>query len=356
VRIWNLDAHAAVITDVKKQLGELGNQVDSWNLTGHYWTQNLPQRTSWRGFKTDFIWDYSPEKCKEEHGEHLAQYDANLVCYPPLMVRLFDRIEKPMIQYLPVRYDLWTTDVRSRWESYHQWFMDRTREKRLYVAANSLYDVYYCKYFTGLEPAYIPSICDYVGVQYAPENRPPLLWDSRSEKISHLFMGEINGLQTPRGYYSGRYEWANLVKHKAIIHVPYNASIMSFFEHYWMNIPLFVPTREYMMELKRAYGAIGEITHNQCANHAPPGSFVKNGTFNAPDPNEYDDIESLLFWSQWWDMYTMPHITYFSSIQDLREKLLTVDLQKISMAMKEHNKVRKASALRKWAEFIGGVK
>jgi hypothetical protein len=355
MKIWNLDAHASVITDVKKQLGELCHQVDSWNLSGHFWTQNLPHRPNWRGFKLDFIWDYSPDKCKEEHGEHLAQYDANLVCYPPLMVRLFDKIEKPMIQHLPVRYDLWTTDNRERFESYQKWFLDRVAEKRLYVSANSLYDVMYCKYFTGIEPTYIPSICDYVGVQYAPEDRPTLIWDSRSEKITQLFTGEIQGLQTPRGYYGGKYEWSNLVKHKAIIHVPYNASIMSFFEHYWMNIPLFVPTREYMMRLKQGYGAIGEITHNQCANHAPPGSFI-GGTFDAPDPNQYDDIESLYFWSQWWDMYTMPHITYFDSIHDLREKLLTVDLQKISAAMKATNQIRKASALKKWASFIEGVK
>jgi hypothetical protein len=55
-------------------------------------------------------------------------------------------------------------------------------------------------------------------------------------------------------------------------------------------------------------------------------------------------------------MFTMPHITYFDSIHDLREKLLTVDLQKISTNMKATNQIRKASALKKWATFIEGVK
>jgi hypothetical protein len=246
------------------------------------------------------------------------------------------------------------TDNRQRWDSYHNWFIERVNQKRLYVAANSQYDVEYCRFYTGITATYIPSICDYVNVQYQPEGRPTLIWDSRSEKVTQLFMGEIKGLQTPRGFYGGKYEWSNLVKHQAIIHVPYNASIMSFFEHYWMNIPLFVPTREYMMELKTHYGAISEITHNQCANHAPPSKFG-TGTFDAPSPNEYDDIESLYYWSQYWDMFTMPHITYFNSIHDLREKLATVDLQKISASMKAHNQIRKVSALKKWAEFIGGI-
>jgi len=88
---------------------------------------------------------------------------------------------------------------------------------------------------------------------------------------------------------------------------------------------------------------------------APPGSFGK-GTFDAPDPNEYNSLDSLYFWSQWWDMYVMPHITYFNSLKDLREKLSTMDLRKISENMRAHNQIRKASALKKWAEFIGGVK
>lgn len=355
MKIWNLDAHSAVITDVQKQLGELGHTVDSWNLTGHHWTQGLPHRPNWRGFKLDFIWDYSPDKCKEEHGEHLAKYDANLVCYPPLMVRLFDKIEKPMIQYLPVRYDLWTSDNFQRWQSYHEWWQERIHQKRLYVAANSLYDVMYAKYWTGIEPAYIPSLCDYVGVDYRQEDRQFLLWDSRSEKVQSLFLQEIQGLATPRGFYGGKYEWANLVRHKGIIHVPYNASIMSFFEHYWMNIPLFVPTREYMVQLRQTYGAISEITHRQCANNYPPGSFG-TGTFNAPDPNEYNDPQALYWWTQYWDMYNLPHITYFSSIPDLREKLLTTDLAKVSAAMKATNVTRKADALKKWAAFMETVK
>ena len=356
MRLWNLDAHSAVITDVKRQLEELGHSVDSWNLTGHNWTQGLPHRPNWRGFKLDFIWDYSPEKCKEEHGEHLAKYDANLVCYPPLMVRLFDAIDKPMIQYQPVRYDLWTTDNRERWDSYQAWFLERTSQGRLHVAANSLYDVQYTKYYTGVEPLYIPSICDYVGVEYADEGRTPLLWDSRSDKVTALFTTNLPDLKTPRGYYGGRYEWANLVKHKAIIHVPYNASIMSFFEHYWMCIPLFVPTKEYMIELKLKYDAIGEITHNQCANHAPPCRFQAIGTFDAPNPNEYDDPEALHWWMRFWDMYSMPHITYFHSIADLKDKLKSADLNAISARMRAVNIERKAFAKNRWAEFLEYVK
>lgn len=355
MKIWNLDAHSAVITDVKRQLEYIGHSVDSWNLTGHHWTQGLPHRPSWRGFKLDFIWDYSPEKCKEEHGEHLAQYDANLVCYPPLMIRLFDKIEKPMISYLPVRYDLWTTDNRERWESWQQWFGERVREKRLYVAANSLYDVYYCKYFTGIEPAYIPSICDYVGVQYAPEDRPALLWDSRSDNVQSIFLQNVDNLVQPRAFYGGRYEWANLVKHKCVVHVPYNASIMSIFEHYWMNLPILVPTPSYMLELKALYGAISEITHRQCANHYPPGSFGK-GTFNAPDPNEYDDLESLRWWMRYWDVYNLPEIIEFNSLQDLKHKLVTTDFKAVSERMKAVNSNRKQDAYYRWKKFIEGVK
>lgn len=356
MRIWNTDGHAAVITDVKKQVEAVGHSVDSWNLSGHHWTQGLPHRPTWRSFKLDVIWDYSPEKCKQEHGEHLSNYDAMLVCYPPCLVRIFDAMEKPMIQNLCVRYDLWTSDNQQRWESYQEWFIERHKQGRLHLVANSLYDVEYCRYFTGITPKYIQSISDYVGEsKYNPDGRPPLIHDARSQKVISLFTSEIPGLQTARAFYGGNYKWEDIPRHKAMVWVPYNASIMSFYENYWMGIPIFCPTQEYLIELKASYSAVGEITHRQCSNHYPPGSFGK-GTFDAPDPNQYDDLEATAWWFKYFDFYTFPHITYFSSLADLREKLATTDLQEVSRKMIEHNLVRKTQALDGWRDFLATVK
>jgi hypothetical protein len=196
-------------------------------------------------------------------------------------------------------------------------------------------------------------MCDYSTVQYAPDGRGPLLMDSRSEDLTSTFIGEAPGLQNIRRTY-GRYDWETIAKHKCFIWVPYNASIMSFFEHYTYNVPILVPTKEFMLELKQRWGAIGEITHRQCSNHYPPGSWGK-GIYDAPDPNQYNDPASLRHWMNYWDMYCFPHVQYFGCFNELREKLEKTDWMAVSQQMKTFNASRKVEILRKWDAFIRKV-
>jgi hypothetical protein len=350
VKLFNLDAHCSVITDDAKQLQAIGHEVDSHNLTGHHWVMGLPPRPTWGKFKLDFIWDYTPKMAKEEHGAELAKYDGFLGTFPPLLMRLFQDFGKPMFLHMPVRYDFWTSNHEQRWRDWHAWFCGMYERGRLHVAANSLFDVEYCRYFTGIRPLYIQSLCDYTGIQYRGDLPTALLWDSRSEKVTEYFVGRLPNVQQVRKAY-GRYDWATVARHKAIIHVPYNASIMSIFEHYAMGIPIFVPSPDFMLILKRTCGAIGEIAWRQCANRAPAGSFIP-GTFDAPDPNEYDDPESLRWWMRYWDCYNLPHIQQFDSLDDLEDKLSTTDLAAVSARMIEHNKVRKLNNHADWTAFM----
>jgi hypothetical protein len=254
-----------------------------------------------------------------------------------------------------VRYDLWTSDVKDRWHDWHYWFGKAVRDGRLFVSANSLYDVQYCHYFTGIKPEFIPSMCDYSGLSYTGELDTTLIWDARSERVHSLFAQSNPNIRPVRGLYPGRYDWKNIPKHKAIVHVPYNASIMGFYEHYAMNIPLFVPTPKYVVSLRASHGAIGEITHRQCANNVPPGSFAK-GTFDAPDPNEYNDPESLLWWTQYWDMYNLPHVIQFESVDDLNAKLKSTNFKAVSEAMKVTNAARKIDIVGRWKAFMEKIK
>lgn len=350
MKLFNLDAHCSVITDDKRQLEAIGHQVDSVNLTGHHWVMGLPSRPNWGRFKLDFIWDYTPKMAKEEHGAALAGYDGFLGTYPPLMMRLFQDFGKPMFLHLPVRYDLWTSDHEQRWVDWQGWFCGMYEKGRLHVAANSLYDVEYCKYFSGITPRYIPSLCDYASWGWTGDIQTALLWDSRSDLVSNYFCDRLPNVKQVRRHY-GKYEWQQISRHRAIIHVPYNASIMSMFEHYAMGIPIFVPTPDFMIYLKRTAGAIGEITHRQCANKYPPGSW-RPGTFDAPDPNEYDDPEALRWWMRYWDCYTLPHIQQFESLEDLEHKLRSLDLFAISKAMHEENTRRKLTIQASWCDFI----
>lgn len=355
MRIFSLEAHCSVIEDVKRQLQPLGHQVDCVNLTGHTFVFGIPKVHSFGSFKLDYIWDYSPEKMRAEHPE-LEKYDAFMVNYPPLLIRKFEAFGKPMVMNACVRFDHYTCDNKERWESWVSWFKEAVAAKRLYPLANSLYDQAYMKYFSGVDCPYIPSMCDYHGLRYSGENPTPLLWETRSEKLRHLFASELPEVREVRSLYSGRYEWSNLVKHKAIIHIPFNASQMSFFEHLSMGIPIFVPTPEYLVQLKFSYGALSEITDRQTRNNYPPGSWGK-GTFEAPDPNEYNDPEVLLWWMRYYDQYTLsPYVIRFESLAHLRELLKTTDYAEVSRCMVGANLFRKLEITKRWDSFMDTVR
>jgi hypothetical protein len=354
MRIFNLDAHISVISDIKKNLESIGHSVTSVNLTGHNFVMNLPRVERFGRFKLDFIWDYTPGMMKEEHGERLKDYDAFLVAYPPLLIRKFEKLGKPMIVDLCVRYDHYTCNNQARWTDWHNWFCEAVKSKRLFPVANSLYDMEYTRYFTGLTVPLIPSICDYHGLDYVGDIDTALLWDSRADKVKALFSSEVPEARDLRALYP-RYDWKQIVRHKAIVHIPYNASQMSLFEHYSMNVPILAPTPEFLINLRTAYGALNEITDRLTSSGYPPGSWGK-GTFDAPDPNEYNDPQALLWWTQYYDVYNLPHVIRFDSLKELRHKLATTDFKAVSEKMKATNVHRKADILFRWKSFLEGVK
>lgn len=356
MKLFDLDAHCSVVEDMRRQLQPLGHQVDVHNLTGHAFVFGNKPLCNWGSFKLDFIWDTKPEGIRAEHPE-LEAYDAFSVCYPPPLLRLFDDFQKPMIAYLPVRFDLWTSDNEDRERSWLAWVLNRHDEGRLHFASNSRYDVEYLRYYTGIEATYIPSLCDYTGLKWNPQHPTALLWDSRSERVTDLFCSMLPSQveQVRRKY--GRYEWAQVSSHRAIVHVPYNASIMSFFEHYAMGMPIFVPSPDLMLSLKNSCGAIGEITHRQCANNYPPGSFIK-GRDDRPDPNEYNDLDSLRYWMRYWDFYQdWPGVKTFDSLSELGS-LLRDDalLQTMSRDALASIAGRKADNQVLWQKFLEAVK
>jgi hypothetical protein len=119
------------------------------------------------------------------------------------------------------------------------------------VAGNNLYDSEYIKYFTGLSPQLLPSFCDYIDEKYSPSLPGFILWPIHNYGFANLFITgyhtackQINCTETlfaVRQKYP-HYKYSDLTAHQGIVYVPYQVSVMSMFEHYRMNIPLFYPS------------------------------------------------------------------------------------------------------------------
>lgn len=140
--------------------------------------------------------------------------------------------------------------------------------------------------------------------------------------------------------YPGRYEYQDLANHPAMIHMPYQVSVMSFFEQYRMNLPLFYPSLDFLVDLQLNYAVLSERTwariHGRGAIEKSdiPKHISYKGQY---DPNNERDRTSMRYWLALSDFYIKPHIQYYDSWDDLIQKLLTVDLRAVSEKMKQHN-------------------
>ncbi len=202
------------------------------------------------------------------------------------------------------------------------------------IAANNLYDAEYIRYFTGIKAIVIPSLCTYPIVSY--EKRT-----SKRFIIAHIYKKDFaawfksnltSSLQRLkasvtvahlREAYKDRYYYAQITRHPGIIYVPYQVSLMSLFEHYRMNIPLFFPSLDLLTDWDYTYRVVTEFDRN-----------------------------AIRYWLQFSDFYQWPHITYFNSIDDLAIKLITTNLPEVSRNMKKYNANVKKTLHEQWRQIL----
>jgi hypothetical protein len=278
-----------------------------------------------------------------EHYQNESEFnrvDVFICSHPAANCELFEKFNKPMILYFTTRLEFgrddmavgWRVRAVSKWNAWgeiksrqREWieFIHRHHKKGLLtMVANSIYDVEYVEYFTGIRPRYIPSWCgdgdtsyggkrEWIGctvsdslVEYLSgyskqsvsnatsfpdeqhqEHHGPLrkavIFPYKS--TSGLKGGEIDetsdffrDLGFARKWFRGNYSKepfeiahsATVVKdHRpfmyrrfaALILIPYQTSVMTFFELYRFNIPIFAPSLEFVVNLHQRFGILGYV-------------------------------------------------------------------------------------------------
>lgn len=131
---------------------------------------------------------------------------------------------------------------------------------------------------------------------------------------------------------------------------------MSFFEQYRMNMPLFAPSKQLLIEWELKHTAMRERTWSGAYGPRPNGSAIESHTSqrSVPDPNSYNE-HAVRYWLNFCDYYQLPYVTYYDSMQHLVRILETItseQLQKISEQMKVFN-IREEKKLRlKWKNIL----
>ena len=139
-----------------------------------------------------------------------------------------------------------------------------------------------------IETTIIPSLCLYTQMKWNTDNH--------TNKFL-LYNGNLPNMDDNIIHRStlGRYKWGKLMCFRGIIHLPYEASTMSIFEHISSNIPLFFPSKNLI---------------KNATNY-----WSKNNTCM---PQYLHNIIDLMFWINNADYYNIEGYYYFDSFEHLK--------------------------------------
>ncbi|CAF3443344.1 unnamed protein product [Rotaria socialis] len=366
ITIWSNDYHISPINDLKHLLTPLGVRFIDKSLSGACYltktcAKNLRIISSANGMNPTKIIRRQFYAYYKNH-PLMNRVDAFVCFHPAAMCELFMPFNRTIIVIASARYELGRFSVEE-WNQWNRNLRTIASDPRNIVAGNNLYDAEYIRYFTGINTIVLPSICNYTNVVYNPSDTHReyiFAPSSLSVKYNKEFLDELNFsikrfnasiIVKPLRQLYRFYRYENLVRHPAIIYLPYQVSIMSIFEQYSMNIPLFFPSLDLLTDLHVKYCVVRERTWDTTLsgtirNSSAIPSYYTNVTI--PDPNNEVDYSAIHYWLKYADFYQWPHITYFNSIDDLTSKLIHTNLTFISEQMLEYNHKKKFELLQRW--------
>lgn len=325
MKFFNIDLHTSVIKDLQIIFDKLNHNIDDICMSSHAFI--LGKRTQTTKIVTPQNWrQLDKSMCDMFYNEYknsLSEYDGFVCAYPPSFALLYEKFNKPIILQVPIRFEVPFQNDKKKLDYFIDFLKRGIDNKQIIPVCNSLYEKRYCEKFTKREWNLIPNICDYTGINYQGGN------DFILYSITPIICNKDN-VKTKEEYLGFNYSWQKLNNVKGIIHLPYNISTMSIFEQYTGNIPLLFPTPEFVIELYSKGLSLKQISWND---------------------NKLIDLE----WIKLADFYQeewMPYITYFSSFNDLKEKVDTIDTNQISNNMKEFNIIRKQKIYDLWKNIL----
>eukprot|EP01036_Dinobryon_divergens_P031266 gene31266-40635_t len=417
--LWSSDFHISPIADIKyllqpvfevevnsskRDVVKMKVSIIDKSLSGHCHLTNTCQRdlevlTKENGLELSPC----PNKLREAFyrvyrapDSQLMAADAVLCNHAVSLCEIFMPFDKPMVVIASTRYEVgrWDASSWTRWNNNLQRIAARPENT---IAANNLYDLEYMKYFTGLKNIILlPNFCGYVNATYsypslasssgssidggsiwenvliAPSRgvNEDLLTDLRA--ALHRFNVQKNTASRPlrlagiRELYPGHYEYAALARHPAAVLLPYQVSVMSFFEYYRMGLPMFVPSPQLLAEWHMKYRVLNERTwmsvHGSPSSRSLLSRHPNSSSLMISDPNDEFSEAAVLEWISLADFYVWPHITQFSSWDDLLSKLSSslspssTNLRRISQSMQLFNRQEDARIRSQWLGILSKIR
>ena len=337
LRLFNLDAHISVISDVKDIFQRLYGdtvQITNWSISGDRWVFGFPYvnvkhvtQRSWKNINQEMIAAF-----QSEYDTYLSQFDGFIVTHTPVFTQLFEKYNKPIIMVNSCRYNqpfCWSNNFQEQYRL-NEALKRMASKGQLFAISNNKGDQEYLRLGTGLSSTWIPSLCAYTNVKHDPAT-------AKDVAITYGYREKYPACENVLNKRNGS-TWKEIYSNKVIIHPAYEASTMSISEQYTAGVPLLLPSKEYYLRLAdEGECPLKSIYMTQCADDM----------YDAMEPTF--DIQFWLDRADYYDQENMPYVYYYDSPEDAIAKAANFKEDPAIRAKRDqHIAERQARILAQW--------
>lgn len=296
MKAFCMDVHISVIEDFKKNCPNV--HVVDWCLSPHAWVmkrrQDFPEHinpNTWSNLNSEMINEFH-----KSYDNFLRRFDFFIVGYASCFAMIYEKYRKPVLMLNTVRYDIpfcWSHDY-AMLDKYKQCLRRLQANNRLYIVSNNKADQLYLERGCGLSSMFLPSLCLYTNIRYAPTRDTFLVYAGNVP--DHPLIAQKSNT-TP-------FKWSDLGSYRGIIHIPYEVSTMSMFEHFSAGLPLFFPSKTFWKSMATLQSM------KSYWKDAPPPELLE-----FRDPCKWIDLSDV------YEIFVSPNTHYFDSFEHLFQLL-----------------------------------
>ncbi|CAD7929321.1 unnamed protein product [Amoebophrya sp. A120] len=138
-----------------------------------------------------------------------------------------------------------------------------------------------------------------------------------------------------------------MASYTAIVLIPWEAALMSFYEFYSMNMPLFLPSREMLYRtVYHSEGNLGTTKDSyQLRSSRLLGKKEELVSEHPYPPFAFSSLDSRAYWLDYSDFVRWPGLKFFFNLQELCKHLLQEDVNAMAAEMKLFNDKTFASSV-----------
>jgi hypothetical protein len=277
------------------------------------------------------------EKYWNKHKEYFNRFDLIITSDTAPISRVFlqNGWNKKLIIWINNRFDycdVATNDCNFPDEDYYKLFSEAVLKENITIIGYTEFENYYCREIRGIDVG--DKVIKPIGhVSNVYSNANLMKIENKNETFfvgpyhnDNIMMNlteklkELNFL-----VYNGRFNGpCDLAEFKAVIHIPYAWSNYSLFEGIQLGIVYFIPSKDFLLRLKRD----------------------KNFFWSPP----YND--NNLHLAEWYNEENKNCFVYFENWDDLKIKLYTTNYEKKKEYLKEFGEKHKNKMLELWEKLL----